>query len=494
MLFKSLLMVTTAFLAPQVDTVDEPDVEAVKSCVYVVKTGGEGEPGQAKVVVCGDPGAAQQDGAKRHVWVAKNCGDGEPGQAKVVIYGDPDAKGEGNVSITACVAKAAGGIEAGGPWLGIQFGPVPKPLASHLDIEDDLCLMILNVVEDSPADEAGLQQYDVIVSVKGEDVPSDVGEFLNIVRGFELGDTPVFSVIRNAESAQATVTVGTRPEGKAASNFKYDLCVEELSKDNVFHHGGFLCKDDDGNWSMKGLDNIKNLSKLKCFMNPGEGGDGEFKLDMLLEGLPGHGLDVIVEKGQHGETLKIEREDDQITVTRTKTDEDGTKTSTTEVYDSEDAVKADDPDAYEHLQACGGNFAFMNTDGSHISLHSLGDAELWMKGLHGDISIDIEEAIANAHKAHGQASENYEKVFKKFGGKLKKLHDGHQTYDFRMLNTASISFEVESDGKIRVATRNGDEELVQVFDDVEELEELRPDLFKKYNKLQATSKTAKLKK
>ncbi len=493
MLFKVLLMVTTAFLAPQVDTADEPEVKAAKSCVYVVKTCGEGEPGQAKVVVCGDPGSAPQDGATSHVWVSKNCGDGEPGQANVFYFGGPDAKSDGKVCITTCAVNAAGGIEAGGPWLGIQFGPVPKPLASHLGIDDDLCLMILNVVEDSPADQAGLKQYDVIVNVKGGDVPGDVGEFLDIVRSFEPGDTPIFSLIRNGESVQATVTVGTRPESQAATTFKYDLPIEELSKDKVFNHGGFLCKDEDGNWSMKGIDNFQMHPKLKCFMNPGEGGDLEFKMDMLLDCLPGHGLNVIVEKGQHGDTLKIERADDQITVTRTTTAEDGTETTTTEVYDGEDAVKASDPEAYEQLQACGGNLAFMNSDGSHISLQSLGDAEVWMKDFHGDINIDLDDVLKNVHMAHGQASENYEKAIKQFGGQLKKLHDGHHSFDIRMLNKASISFEVESDGKIRVSTRNGDEELVQVFDDVNELEKLRPDLFKKYNKLQATSKTATLK-
>ncbi|MFH1417913.1 MAG: PDZ domain-containing protein [Planctomycetota bacterium] len=454
MLLKALLMITAAFFIPRADTTDEPEGEA-KAGVYVVKT----------------------------------CGDGEPVQTKVVICGNSDPEDEEGVIIKTAVTCAAPGIEAGGPWLGIQFGPVPKPLARHLNLDDDLCLMVLNVVEGSPADEAGLQQYDVIASIKGEDVPADVGEFLNVVRGFEPGDTPVFSVIRGAEPVQVTVTVGTRPDGPAASNFKYDLCVEELSKDNVFHHGGFLCKDADGNWSMKGLDNLKMLPKLKCFMHPEEGGDGERKLDLLLDCLPGHGLDLILEKGQQGESLKIERENDRITVTRTTTNEDGTKTTTTETYDGEDAVKEGDPDAYEHLQTGCGKYSFMGPEGSHIVLRSLGDAGKLLEDL--DIQIDIDEALDNAQKAHDQAADTHEKVFKKLGSKLKKHREGLNPHEFLVHRKASISFEVESDGKIRVATRNGDEELVQAFNNVAELEALRPDLFKKYQKLQATSKTAK---
>jgi len=42
-------------------------------------------------------------------------------------------------------------IEAGGPWLGIQFGPVPKPLAAHLGIDPGEGQMVLNVVEGSPS-------------------------------------------------------------------------------------------------------------------------------------------------------------------------------------------------------------------------------------------------------------------------------------------------------------------------------------------------------
>src|SRR5439155_17068337 len=48
-------------------------------------------------------------------------------------------------------------------WLGIQFGPVPEVLASHL--QNDGGAIVVNIARNSPADKAGLKRYDVILRI-----------------------------------------------------------------------------------------------------------------------------------------------------------------------------------------------------------------------------------------------------------------------------------------------------------------------------------------
>src|SRR5262245_18759855 len=80
--------------------------------------------------------------------------------------------------------SAGSDAKPGGPWLGIQFGPVSKPLAAQLRIDAGSGQMVTNVVEGSPADTAGLQQYDIIVNLDGSAASSSMDDFMNIVRGY----------------------------------------------------------------------------------------------------------------------------------------------------------------------------------------------------------------------------------------------------------------------------------------------------------------------
>lgn len=89
------------------------------------------------------------------------------------------------------------GIPLERAFLGVQF-----------DIVDEGAL-IVEVVADSPADEAGLLADDVVVSVDGVAVAADntLGE---IVAGYEPGDTVTLLVIRDGETLEIEATLGQR--------------------------------------------------------------------------------------------------------------------------------------------------------------------------------------------------------------------------------------------------------------------------------------------
>jgi len=56
------------------------------------------------------------------------------------------------------------------PWLGVGLYTVDELAIQQLDLKIDSGVLLTQVVADSPADRAGLEQYDVIVNIGGQDV------------------------------------------------------------------------------------------------------------------------------------------------------------------------------------------------------------------------------------------------------------------------------------------------------------------------------------
>ena len=81
-------------------------------------------------------------------------------------------------------------------WLGVQVGEVPAALAVHLGLEKDRGVMILNIIEDSPADKAGIKQYDVVVEVNGKKVKDGSRKFARSINRMGDGDEIKLRVIQ----------------------------------------------------------------------------------------------------------------------------------------------------------------------------------------------------------------------------------------------------------------------------------------------------------
>lgn len=352
----------------------------------------------------------------------------------------------------------AGNIQAGGPWLGIQFGPVSKPLASQLRIESGVGQMVLNVAEGSPADTAGFQQYDVITQIDGQNMPSKIGEFLEKVRSFNPNETHTFSLVRAGQPIQTVLTIGARPDDVASTKYKYEMPMEELAEGKVFGRGGMLEKDDQGNWVFKGF-NMKDLPDV--FHAMPDVGDSDFQFNIALPGPGGQQVYVYKDKG---ETLKVIREKDgKITVTRTDK-EDGKSDSTTTTYDNEEDLKARDAAAYEAMKNCP---AMLDLTGGFP--RGLG---LFGPGLTGKDGKQWE-----AIKQHEKA--------------LKRMHGDWSGGVFHA-GKARTSFETTPDGRVRVTIRQGEEEFIENYDNANALKTAKPDLYRKYEKFQrkAASKDA----
>ena len=95
-------------------------------------------------------------------------------------------------------------------WLGVRFQPVSADLAKGLRLDEPKGALISEVLEGSPAEEAGLAAGDLILRFDGEEI-SDHRDLAPAVAKVAPGDEAKISVWRNGTTVTATVSLGTRP-------------------------------------------------------------------------------------------------------------------------------------------------------------------------------------------------------------------------------------------------------------------------------------------
>lgn len=78
-------------------------------------------------------------------------------------------------------------FRTGRAWLGIRMADLNNDLADYFDVDENEGVLVLSVMEDSPADEAGLKAGDVIVKVDEEKIRGET-DLLDILADKEPGD------------------------------------------------------------------------------------------------------------------------------------------------------------------------------------------------------------------------------------------------------------------------------------------------------------------
>lgn len=129
----------------------------------------------------------------------------------------------------------------GGGYLGVYLEDVDDEAARRLGLPKEEGALVEDVVDDSPAAEAGLQKDDVIVGYNGETVES-ISELSRLVRETPAGRTVTLDVIRNGQARQISAELGERPgmtwigrEGEG--DFEFHVAPGEGP--HVFRFGGF---------------------------------------------------------------------------------------------------------------------------------------------------------------------------------------------------------------------------------------------------------------
>jgi membrane-associated protease RseP (regulator of RpoE activity) len=100
-------------------------------------------------------------------------------------------------------------------WIGLLAGPVPELLRKHLRLGDEAGVLVLSVVEGSPAAEAGIAKDDIVMAAAGKDL-TNPRDLIDVVR--EHGDAAFeLAVIHEGERSSVQVTPAERPEGYAVT-------------------------------------------------------------------------------------------------------------------------------------------------------------------------------------------------------------------------------------------------------------------------------------
>jgi serine protease Do len=96
-------------------------------------------------------------------------------------------------------------------WLGVYVTDIDEEIMGKMGLESENGVLISDVVEDSPAEKAGLEKDDVIISFDGKKVKG-VNQFIRLVGRTEPGDEVEIKVIRDKEERVFSVQMGTEPK------------------------------------------------------------------------------------------------------------------------------------------------------------------------------------------------------------------------------------------------------------------------------------------
>jgi len=161
------------------------------------------------------------------------------------------------------------------PYIGVMLEDLNDQLGKHFGVDDGDGALVEEVVEDSPAEKAGLVAGDVIVAIGDDDV-EDSGDAVKAVRRAEPGERLTVTVMRDRRQRQVEVEVGERENDYSYYNFSgvpeaYFSGLEGLKglkglqglKMDFFHDGDFDIDFDDGEFEADMEELAEALEELK---------------------------------------------------------------------------------------------------------------------------------------------------------------------------------------------------------------------------------------
>ncbi len=127
------------------------------------------------------------------------------------------AGGAQNIGFAISVETAAQFIEryrlgVGEPYLGVQMVDNSPAAAERFQLGTDQGALIIDVVPASPADRADIEQWDVIVSIDGNEI-ADSDDAVAAILDSVPGETLELDIVRGGDSVIVDAIIGDRPGG-----------------------------------------------------------------------------------------------------------------------------------------------------------------------------------------------------------------------------------------------------------------------------------------
>lgn len=376
-------------------------------------------------------------------------------------------------------------------WLGVRVTPIPEPLAAHLDRSG---LMVANVVVDSPADRAGLERYDVIVSLGAREV-KDLETLTAALNDVGEGKEAALTIIRGGRERALSVRPEARPTSEDVE-FKYDEPAPESSDAFERYFGHRLFRDPHGNWMFEPLGRLRDLPddvqkhlddiggpawekwidkwksiqidpfRMHLYTDPDDKDlRWFFKFDDSDDAQAQ--VDVRIERKSDGQTLVVDRAaDGRVTVQRT--DADGNTTSTT--YESVEELAEKDPEAHKLLRRHAltpGHSMFMMTP-------SFDD----LPKLQREFQTKIRDLLDKSKDLERRAIEQSQRAV----DRVRRHVRSHTSASADGTKSESTSITID-DGRIKIViTKDGDTKTYE-FESEQQLREGEPELYERFKDL-----------
>jgi membrane-associated protease RseP (regulator of RpoE activity) len=367
-------------------------------------------------------------------------------------------------------------------WIGVRVSPVPEPLAAHIGAGG---VMIANIAKGSPADQVGLQRYDVIVAFDGQkiDNPNDL---MQAVGGVKAGTETEMTLVRSGQKQKLSVKPAERPAGSV--EFKYEEPQEDVVDRSMELRGLRLQPGPGGEWIIEQLGPLQTvpdiLRELEKKGLPGLRGplfDQDFDIDIDIDEMddsptapPGAEkgqvrVEVKVQVDENGRTTIIHRDaDGKIHVERT--DKDGNKSSAT--YENSEEFQKQDPDGFRMYQRSSGH-----RGRSYLRVWPRADQlQRLRQKFQGRVEEQLQEALRrakDAEKAGAEAVKKYREQMERIYGE----HRGGGSGQGGAHDSESISVSVHDAGKITITTEKNGQRKTYEFDSKEEFRTSEPKLY-----------------
>lgn len=373
-------------------------------------------------------------------------------------------------------------------WIGVRITPVPKPLAAHIGPAG---VMIVNVVKGSPADESGLEQYDVVIGFDRQKV-DDTEDLLTAIGDIEADTRTEIVVIRSGKKERLSITPVKRPESFDVE-YKYEEPEQEVTDQSLNLRGHRLKMVPGGEWILEELGPMRqipevlkklelDLKGLDLDFDPEDFDPDAFDIDVRILRDPQDWLEfhepgdtearieITMEIDDDGNVTSIHREADG-TIHIERTDPDGGESSAT--YDSIEEFKQEDPEGYKLYRRHSGH-------GGHSWIHVRPHAKQLKKLQHKfqfqiqDQLQDVREHVKEAHKKADAAAKKARKRVKTMVQKRAAEEPSAQ---------GTLSVQIDDDGAITVTTYKAGRRTKYNFDSKEEFQRSAPELYEKVKSL-----------
>ena len=128
--------------------------------------------------------------------------------------------------------KTSGEVIRG--WLGVGIQDISKQVAEYYGIKSEKGVLVTEVFPDDPADKAGIEPQDIILSINGIEVGTS-REITSMIADLGVGETVKIQVLRNGKTKTFKVKIAKREETRisAISTHKEKQTELGISVENV---------------------------------------------------------------------------------------------------------------------------------------------------------------------------------------------------------------------------------------------------------------------